>query len=283
MASCVFRRDDVLSEDVGDEVVVIDASINQAHALDADASRVWRAIDGQRDLRALSTHCGLSEAVVEDVIAQLIELDLLKPARGLVSRRVALSRLAIAGGGAVAAPLITSIALPSLAAAASTVFTGSPTKTGSGNPYPSTAGSTISIYTVAFTTTKANQTVILTGSPVLEFSQTNPGDFKAPYATISINNAVVATSETYAGDGYNDATSGNQYSWSLGNPPYNPSVTVAGNAEENDNVAAVSTTVATAGNYTAVVAIHDGSTATSTGAPGDNFYVNQGKLTITPQ
>jgi hypothetical protein len=118
-------RTDLLTEPVGDGAVVYDTREHQVHALDGDAARVWRALDGRCSVAQLAEVCGLSEAVVANVLLRLDALDLLaEQSDDTVSRRVALRRLVKLGGAAMLAlPLITTVAIPTSAAMAYGVCT----------------------------------------------------------------------------------------------------------------------------------------------------------------
>jgi hypothetical protein len=105
-------------EQIGEEAVVFDRRCDIAHTLDADAARVWRACDGATDAVTIARQLGLSQAVVAATIERLGALDLLEQ-RPTVSRRTALRRIALAGATVAAVPLITSVAIPSAAAATS--------------------------------------------------------------------------------------------------------------------------------------------------------------------
>lgn len=109
------RLADLLIEDLGEELVLFDTRRNEAHALDAGASAVWRACDGRRSPAQIAEHCGLDETVVELTLPRLAACDLLANA---VSRRTMLRRVALTGA-VVGLPLVTSIAVPNAAAAAS--------------------------------------------------------------------------------------------------------------------------------------------------------------------
>lgn len=170
------------------------------------------------------------------------------------------------------------LAMPASAAASS----GGPTLTGPGNPYPAVPGQATPIYSVQFTTAVADQQVTFTGSPVLEFSQNNPEVHKAPQLQLTVDGAVVGSSQVFPDDC--DTDQGNQYSWSLGSPGFTGADFV-GNCGPanyvNENDPAVTITVATPGPHTAVVQVYDGSDGISSYG-GDSFYVAQGSLTATP-
>lgn len=118
------RRDDiVLTERLDDDsLVVYDERSQTAHALNGAAVQIWDALDGHRTPMELAQACNVDERVAREVLERLEALDLLEPVPGSgVSRRAVLGRAARIGGvAAVAAPLITSVAVPPAAMAAST-------------------------------------------------------------------------------------------------------------------------------------------------------------------
>jgi len=115
------RQADLLTEEVHDELIVFDTRDNDAHALDADATAVWRACDGRRSPAQIAEHCQLDEAVVEQTLACLAACRLLEPAdNAAVSRRAMLRRVALTGAAVGAGlPIVSSIVVPNAAAAAS--------------------------------------------------------------------------------------------------------------------------------------------------------------------
>lgn len=77
------RRDDLLEETVGEELLLYDQSSHTAHCLSPIAACVWRHCDGERGLTELAELAGASESVVADALHELREKDLLdaEPAR----------------------------------------------------------------------------------------------------------------------------------------------------------------------------------------------------------
>jgi hypothetical protein len=120
------RTDGLATTTVGDEVVVYDSDRRTAHCLNATAASVFGLCDGRRSQESIAAELsGADLHAVEDAIAQLRTAHLLEdpgaahrpalPAR--VSRRQALKRVGAVGAAAALAPVVTSIALPSPAAA----------------------------------------------------------------------------------------------------------------------------------------------------------------------
>ncbi len=112
------RPQGLLSEEIGEETLIVDPRSATVHTLDADASRVWHACDGASAPAAIAAELGLTETVVAATIDRLTALELLEGA-DTVSRRTALRRLALAGASVAALPVITSLAIPTAAQALS--------------------------------------------------------------------------------------------------------------------------------------------------------------------
>jgi hypothetical protein len=119
------RREGLIVESLGDELLVYDGERNRAHSLNGVAAAVWEACDGKRSA------CGLAEAASEKLgesvseeavwraLAQLDERRLLvgESAHGY-SRRQAVKRMTVMGAtAAFAAPLVKSIVVPTAAEA----------------------------------------------------------------------------------------------------------------------------------------------------------------------
>ena len=121
------RQEQLLIETLGDELLVYDADSNQAHALNARASAIWRACDGTRSVEALAQLAGVSQDDAWSALTQLSELNLLSrsiAAPPSHTRRAVLRRGLVAGGAGVAAvPIIRTVVAPSRADAASATCT----------------------------------------------------------------------------------------------------------------------------------------------------------------
>jgi hypothetical protein len=123
MARLARRDDKVLIERLDDDnLVVYEERSQTAHAFNGAAVQIWDALDGHRTPTELAQECNVDERVAREVLERLEALDLLDAVPGsVVSRRAVLGRAARIGGvAAVAAPLITSVAVPPAAMAAST-------------------------------------------------------------------------------------------------------------------------------------------------------------------
>lgn len=118
------RRERLLVEKLGDEVVVYDQDAVVAHCLSPNVAAVWEHADGTRSDAQIAAATRLSDAEVGDALAQL-------RAAGLINeptdegredghtRRDATKRIVRAGALAAAAPLIYTLAIPPAAAMAS--------------------------------------------------------------------------------------------------------------------------------------------------------------------
>ncbi len=117
------RQDDLLVQNVLDETLVYDQRTHQAHSLNANITRIWKACDGKtslNELQGLLTDQPEKELVVEHILQeldkhQLLVADSLQTPHD-PSRRAMLAK---AGMVAVALPFISSIAAPTAAQAQS--------------------------------------------------------------------------------------------------------------------------------------------------------------------
>lgn len=107
------RRDRLLEETVGEELLLYDRDSHTAHCLSPIAACVWRHCDGERNVAELAVVAGVSEDLVADALHELREKNLLAAEPELmrntvagVSRREAIVRGARYGAAAV--PLIVS-------------------------------------------------------------------------------------------------------------------------------------------------------------------------------
>jgi hypothetical protein len=118
------RETDLVTQALGDELLVFDSAANRAHSLNATATAVWRACDGTRSPREIAERCQLDPLAVELALHDLADAKLLAdytPAAERVSRRSVIRRLALTGASlGVALPVIRSIVAPSAALAGST-------------------------------------------------------------------------------------------------------------------------------------------------------------------
>ncbi len=119
------RREGLLEETVGEELLLYDQDSHTAHCLSPIAAYVWRHCDGEHDLTDLATLAGTSESLVVDAVHELRDKDLLDAEPQLtqsaipgISRREAIVRVGRVGAGAAAATMIVSAtaATPAMAA-----------------------------------------------------------------------------------------------------------------------------------------------------------------------
>jgi hypothetical protein len=120
-ASPLARAEGIISERVDEELVIYDTHNQTAHALTAAAASVWEHCDGRRSAEQIARELHLGHAIVAQAVAELNECGLLAeaPPDG-VSRRIALRRIAKAGGAAIiGAPLISTVVILPASAASS--------------------------------------------------------------------------------------------------------------------------------------------------------------------
>lgn len=110
------RTADLITEQVGDELVVYDGNSSEAHCLSALASAVFVAADGKTstaDLAGIASR-KLSQAIdvpaVEQALLELEDCGLIEI--GGVSRRRFMQRGALVGGAVVAGSLVSSVVAP---------------------------------------------------------------------------------------------------------------------------------------------------------------------------
>jgi hypothetical protein len=108
------RRDGLLEETVGEELLLYDHDSHVAHCLSPIAARLWRHCDGEHDTSELAVLAGASEDLVAGALHELREKDLLVAEPELAqstdpgfSRRDAIGRMA-RYGAAAAVPLVVS-------------------------------------------------------------------------------------------------------------------------------------------------------------------------------
>ncbi len=117
------RSEGIITEEVGDELVVYVEATHTAHALSADAAAVWRRCDGHSSAEEIARGVGLEQARVARALDELSGAELIEEPEG-ISRRALYKRMAELGAAAVSAPLIYSVAVRPASAAASTVGCG---------------------------------------------------------------------------------------------------------------------------------------------------------------
>jgi phospholipase C len=117
------RSEGLISEELDGQLLLYDRESSVAHALDRQASALWRACDGDSDVAALAVRCNMSQENVRLTLARLEELGLLAVAPDEQSgetRRSALRKMTLAGVGLSAGiPMISSVLIPTAASAMS--------------------------------------------------------------------------------------------------------------------------------------------------------------------
>ena len=110
-------------EEVGEELVILDAETLQYHALNATAVWIWQACDGAATPNRLSQELSIPVEVVESTVAELGAAGLLQSPSdtwdSTLNRRRAAKLIAAGLVGAVGLPVIKSITAPDAASAAS--------------------------------------------------------------------------------------------------------------------------------------------------------------------
>lgn len=130
----VARKNGLVIQEAGDEVLVYDVERDQAHCLNKTAAFVWRSCDGTRDVSAIADALGreFSQKVDEDLV--WLAIDQLSNERllereirlaGGVSRRDAIRKIGLAA--AVALPVVAMLSFPrtSLAVTCASSYCGS--------------------------------------------------------------------------------------------------------------------------------------------------------------
>jgi hypothetical protein len=109
------RRDGLLEEALGEELLLYDQDSHTAHCLSPIAACVWRHCDGERDMTELTELAGASKNLVADALYELREKDLLAAEPQImqstvpgVSRREAIIRVARYSAAAAGASLVVS-------------------------------------------------------------------------------------------------------------------------------------------------------------------------------
>jgi hypothetical protein len=121
------RREGLVIEEMGDELLIYDLERDRAHALNESAAHVFRHCDGRRGVGELTAVLGEATGVPVDEVVVLRALQRLDDAHLLEapaaegrgwSRREALRRMGMAGAAAgLAVPVVKSIVVPTAAEA----------------------------------------------------------------------------------------------------------------------------------------------------------------------
>lgn len=111
----VPRTVDIIVQDINDEVLIYDLSVQKAYSLNETTAVVWRNLDGKNSLDDLASKSGLPREMVLFAVDELQKQNLLdgKIETGLpkdkLSRRKALLAM---GASAIALPVITTMVAP---------------------------------------------------------------------------------------------------------------------------------------------------------------------------
>jgi hypothetical protein len=115
------KRDDLIVQKLGEEMIVYDRRTHRAHSLNRSAALVFEKLDGKRDVGGVARELGTTLApagrteIVATAVNELAAADLLKPGADLPRRTI------LRGLAAGLVPVVVSIAVPSAAAALSCV------------------------------------------------------------------------------------------------------------------------------------------------------------------
>lgn len=123
------RQRQLITKEVDGELLVYDRENDRVHCLNATAAFVWKHSDGQTSVATMAqllkddNEASVEEEIVLDALAQLNKSNLLDDSYAVIAPQQILSRRAIMRLGAAAA-LITSIAVPAAAQAATCLPSG---------------------------------------------------------------------------------------------------------------------------------------------------------------
>jgi hypothetical protein len=143
-----MRTEGLVVRDVDDEVIVYDLDRHEAHCLNPEAARIWRACDGERDASTLlehlygeaaagddatrfALHTGLVDLDKRNLFEEALGLPPLAESPGSKSRREFFGSLGKAAAAAVALPAVISIVAPTPAEASTCQGTGEACSTSS--------------------------------------------------------------------------------------------------------------------------------------------------------
>jgi hypothetical protein len=113
------RFKELVTSEIGDEVLVYDEASHHIHQLNQVSATVWRLCNGRRSVADLAHETGMTAELVQVALGKLADAMLLDgdlPA-GVQSRRRFLKKAALAGG--VALPVLVSVSAPTAVQASS--------------------------------------------------------------------------------------------------------------------------------------------------------------------
>lgn len=116
------RASGLVSEELDGETLLYVEASHKAYCLNAPAARVWKSIDGARDVETIATSAEVAPALVATTLREMSAAGLLEtPAEALLLPDVNLARRRMLRAGLVAIPIILAITVPRAAEAASCV------------------------------------------------------------------------------------------------------------------------------------------------------------------
>jgi hypothetical protein len=160
------RKDQLLTQEVGDELVVYDERTNEAHRLNASAALVWRLADGQRSIEQIAAvvgetlHVEESHTLVQLALEELDKSGLL--VQGLPAGSEAISRREMLTFAAALLPVAVSIVMPSPNKVGTPIII-TPISSSSSSSSSATSPTTSSSSTAGINFTQFNGTWIGTG------------------------------------------------------------------------------------------------------------------------
>jgi hypothetical protein len=125
----VARHDNLLTQSVGNELVIYDQSRHRVHRLNETAAAIWNGCDGKTTITDLATLLPSELEATPDVVwmaldklgkAHLLESNVELPSEVAdPARRTWMRRMAFAGGAALLLPVVASMSAPTPAMAQS--------------------------------------------------------------------------------------------------------------------------------------------------------------------
>ena len=119
----IARTGDLLTEEVGSELVVFDARSNRAHCLNGSAAALWRHCDGARSVAELGERLfpGLEAPEAQELVRlglerlrrrHLLDETASEPMVDLSKRRMIKKMAIVAAAAGLAAPIVSSVVAP---------------------------------------------------------------------------------------------------------------------------------------------------------------------------
>lgn len=121
----IARDKALVVEELGDELLVYDLDVKNAHCLTPLAASVWRLCDGKKTPEAMATQLDVEITEVQFALDELDRCDLLqtlKAKKGGLSRRDFGLKVTKVAAASATLPLILSIAAPAMAAGESVII-----------------------------------------------------------------------------------------------------------------------------------------------------------------